>query len=272
MILSSLMVYYVNWFNFTLNMRYISARNIHPDAIKKIERYLEEKGLFLNNISKAVNNFAIAHVSLIEEPQNIEEQSEFNVVINLRNNLLCKFHFYGHRTDGLRIYSQPKIGNFRIFDPAFHMSFIRTLSGDETPYILITYTDFIYDSRYDNGNYEGKIYASIIDFSALENYNNDACFKFDDCLHCDNSVKVFLIDDEKYPGFFAYSLISERVYDDLYIDEYEIVEQNLFDGIWNKTLWCTNRRIIPLDGENIYDKADEMMNEIRDEQHGFEDD
>lgn len=89
-------------------MSYINSYNIHPDDLSKIELYLEEKGLFLHNISKAVNNFAIAHVSLIEDPEDIDVQSEFDVVINLQETICCKFNFYGHRTDGLKNLQSPQ--------------------------------------------------------------------------------------------------------------------------------------------------------------------
>lgn len=249
-------------------MNYINSYNIHPNDLSRIELYLEEKGLFLHNISRAVNNFAIAHVSLVEEPEDIDIQREFNIVINLQETICCKFNFYGHRTDGLRIYNHPKNCKLNIYNPAFHITFIETIHGNPTPYILITYTDFFYDSRYDDGNYEGKVYATIIDFSALKNYNNSASFKFEDCLHYNNTVKVFLIDDEEYPGLFAYKLVSKCEYD----DDFEDMERDYFDGIWNKTVWCTNKRIIPLEDENIYELADEIMEEIREEQRDSEDD
>jgi hypothetical protein len=252
-------------------MRYINTYNIHPEDLRKIEIYLGKKGLILRNISKSVNGFAIAHVELIEDPEDLEEQREFNVVIDLQKKICCKFNFYGHRTDGLRIYNQPKIGKLKLFNPSFQISFIESISGFPTPYILITHTDFYYDSEYDDGNYEGKIYATIIDFSATENYNNSACFKFEDCLHYSNSVKVYQIDDEEYPGLFAYSLLS--TYDNDY-EYYECDdrEDRDYDGIWNKTIWCTEKRIIPLDNKSLFEKADEILYEIREERQESEDD
>ena len=92
-------------------MRYINTYNIHPEDLRKIEIYLEKKGLILRKISESVNNFSIAHVELIEAPEDLEEQRDFNVVIDLQKQICCKFNFYGHRTDGLRIYNQPKIGS-----------------------------------------------------------------------------------------------------------------------------------------------------------------
>ena len=254
-------------------MECVNIYKIRPKDIEKIELYLKNKGLFLQEISEAVNGFTIAHVSLIEKVEDIEEQTEFNIVINLTKCLCCKFSFYGHRTDGLRIYSHPKTGKLEIFNPAFHISFVKTISGNMTPYILITYLDFVYDSMYDDGNYEGRIFASIIDFSTSENYNNCASFKFDDCLHYDNSVKVYQIDNEGYAGLFAYKLISKSGYDDLYSEnEYEYIDQLAFDGIWNKTVWCANERIIPLSGKSFFDKANEIMDKIRNEQRKYEED
>ena len=108
-------------------MNYINSYNIHPDDLRKIELYLEKKGLFLHNISKAVNHFAIAHVSLIEDPEDIDVQSEFNVIINLQETICCKFNFYGHRTDGLRIYNHPKKCKLNIYNPNIVLEFIYTL-------------------------------------------------------------------------------------------------------------------------------------------------
>ena len=49
-------------------------------------------------------------------------------------------------------------------------------------------------------------------------------------------------------------------YDFDYDDEY--IERRSFDGIWNTTVWCTDK-LIPLEAdEDIYDKADEIMDEI----------
>lgn len=253
-------------------MNYINSYKIHPNDLKSIELYLEEKGLILCNISRVVNNFAIARVALIEEPEDPEEQREFNVVINIRETICCKFDFWGHRTDGLRIYNHPQNSKLNIYDPGFDITFIDTINGNPTPYILITYTDFYYDSRYDNGNYEGRVYAKIIDFSALKNYNNSASFKFEDCLHYDNSVKVFLIDDEEYPGLFAYKLVSKSDYDDYDdYDDYFDDERINFDGIWNKTLWCVDKRIIPLEGGDIFVLADKIMKEIVEERNSEDD-
>lgn len=139
-------------------MTHTNTRNVHPDDVKKIEKYLEEKGLFLTQISKSVNDFAIAHVSLIEEPEDIEEQRDFEVIINLRKNICYKFDFWGHRTDGLRIYNYPQNTKFKILNPTFHISFIETLLGKTaSSYILITYTDFIDNHTYNDGNNNGKI-------------------------------------------------------------------------------------------------------------------
>lgn len=77
-----------------------------------------------------------------------------------------------------------------------------------------------------------------------------------------------MIDDEEYPGLFAYKLVSKCEYD----DDFEDMEMDDYDGIWNKTLWCTNKRIIPLKDENIYELADEIMEEIKEEQGDSEED
>lgn len=257
-------------------MRYINTCTIHPKDYNKIENYLKEKGLNLEWISESVNNFAIAHVSLIEPPEDTEEQQEFQVVINLREQLCCKFNFFGYRTDGLRIYNQSKLTNPKFLDCKFNISFIETINGAPTSFILITYTDFTYDIDYDDDNYEGKIFASIVDFSASENYNNTAVFKFSDFLNYTNSVKVSLIDDENYPGIFAYKLVSEGNHDyDDYEDsrDYEdVMARERFSGIWNKTLWCVNKRIIPLESDNIFQEANNIMYEIRKEQQSCEED
>jgi hypothetical protein len=240
-------------------MDYIKEKGIHPDYIKKMELYFEKKGLFLQSISCAVRSLVIANVSLIEKPDEMEEQTDFTVVVDLSKMLCRKFNFFGHRTDGLRIYNQPKTGDLKLFYPAFHVSFIKTISGETTRYVLITHSDFLYDSLYDNGNYEGTIYVSIYDFLRVPDLVSRARFKFDDFVHYKNTVNVYLIDEECYPDLFAYELISdEDDYDSpapIWGDPDDIEERKSYDGIWD----CNNQKLIPLGGHNLYDKANEII-------------
>lgn len=240
-------------------MQFVNTFDISSNELRRIENYLERKGLRLTEISKSVNGYAIAHVCLIEEPEDIEDQSEFEVIIDVNKVLCYKFSFFGYRTDGLRIYNQQRDRKLQIYKPKFHLSFIETLSGAITPDILVTYCDFIYDSRNDDGNYEGKIYATVINFSAPKNHIINAIFKFKDCLHSKNTVEVYSFDNDDYSGLLAYRLVS-KWYDFDYDDEY--IERRSFDGIWNTTVWCTDK-LMPLEAdEDIYDKADEIMDEI----------
>ena len=38
-----------------------------------------------------------------------------------------------------------------------------------------------------------------------------------------------------------------------------------FDGIWNTSLYCTDKRIIPLDDEDFFDVVNNISSEIQDE-------
>ena len=52
-------------------MQFVNTFDISSNELRRIENYLERKGLRLTEIRKSVNGYAIAHVCLIEEPEDI---------------------------------------------------------------------------------------------------------------------------------------------------------------------------------------------------------
>lgn len=253
-------------------MEFPNRKPVHPHDVERIKTYLEKKGLYLDDISVAINGFAIANVSLLDFPEDPEEQRDFNVIIDLSEMICYKFNFFGHRTDGLRIYNKPNNSNLK---PEFNISFINSSSGSDTPYILVTYLDFEYYSEFDDGNYNGKIYATILNPSVISDYNPIAIFDFEDCRYYRNSIKVYFIEQYNNPGLFAYRLISNSIYHDydrldLFEMEYEALERGRFDGIWDARKY-TNKRIIPLEGEDFYEKASAIIEETRKRQREYED-
>lgn len=238
----------------------------HSD-IEKIEENLRRNGFQLDEISYSINNYAIAKISAIDRDEDEDEfyPSSYTVIIDVKKKICCKFDFYGHKTDGIKILAKPKKGRHFIFDACFDIKFITTIDGESIPYMLISYNDFSmnYDSRCDDGNYEGYIYTCIYNFSNESvNFNNSFRFKFDDFCNFDNSVEVCQIDIED-SNLFAYKLCSKCQYD----SEYDISREDTydFDGVWNTSLYCTNKRIIPLDGEDFFDVVNNISSEIQDE-------
>lgn len=236
---------------------------ISPSDIEKIEVNLKRKGLQLNEISYSINGFAIANVSTINPDDDTDDYwpSYYTVIIDVRIKECCKFDFYGHKTDGIKIFAKPKKGRHFIFDPCFDIRFISTIDGEATPYILVSYLD--YDGNYtcDEDDCEGYIYTYIYKLSN-ENlkFEGASKFRFEDCSHYENSVEVCLIDTEN-SSLFAYKQLSKCEYD----SEYDIKREYMydFDGIWNTSLYCTDKRIIPLDGEDFFDVVNAISCEIK---------
>ena len=251
---------------------------ISPSDIEKIEVNLKRKGLQLNKICYSINGFAIANVSRInpdDDPDDFEP-SYYTVIIDVKKKTCCKFDFYGHKTDGTKILSKPKIGKHFIFYPYFDINFISTIGGKSTPHILVTYIDHCelsmfmqYEySRNNSTDYEGYIYACIFELGG-DNLvlRGSSKFKFNDWVHYKNSVEVCLVDpdclihSEYNSSLFAYKQLSKCEYD----SEYDIKREYMydFDGIWNTSLYCTDKRIIPLDGEDFFDVVNAINCEIK---------
>ena len=234
----------------------------HSD-IEKIEENLRRKGFQLDEISYSINNYAIAKISAIDRDEDEDEfyPSSYTVIIDVRKKICCKFDFYGHKTDGIKILAKPKKGRHFIFDACFDIRFISTIDGEATPYILVSYLD--YDGNYicDEDDCEGYIYTYIYKLSN-ENlkFEGASKFRFEDCSHYENSVEVCLIDTEN-SSLFAYKQLSKCEYD----SEYDIRREYMydFDGIWNASQYCTNKRIIPLDGEDFFDVVNAISCEIK---------
>lgn len=250
---------------------------LNSSDIRKIEENLKRKGLQLDNISYLINGFAIANVSRINPDDDTDEfePSYYTVIIDAKKKTCCKFDFYGHKTDGTKILAKPKIGKHFIFYPYFDIKFISTIGGKSTRHILVSYIDYCELSmfmqyKYNRNNrtdYEGYIYACIFE---LGNDNlvlrGSSKFKFNDWVHYKNSVEVCLIDPdcliptEDNFSLFAYKRLSKCEYD----SEYDIKREYMydFDGIWNTSLYCTDKRIIPLDNDDFFDVVNAISCEI----------
>ena len=246
--------------------------------IEKIEENLRRNGFQLDEISYSINNYAIAKISTIDRDEDEDEfyPSSYTVIIDVKKKICCKFDFYGHKTDGTKILAKPKIGKHFIFYPYFDINFISTIGGKSTPHILVTYIDHCelsmfmqYEySRNNSTDYEGYIYACIFELgnNSLV-FRSSSKFKFNDWVHYENSVEVCLIDpdclicSEDNFSLFAYKQLSKCKYD----SEYDIKREYMydFDGIWNTSLYCTDRRIIPLEGEDFFDVVNDIDGEIR---------
>ena len=109
----------------------------HSD-IEKIEENLRRKGFQLDEISYSINNYAIAKISAIDRNEDEDEfyLSSYTVIIDVKKKICCKFDFYGHKTDGIKILAKPKKGRHFIFDACFDIRFIATLEGEAIPYIF----------------------------------------------------------------------------------------------------------------------------------------
>ncbi|MBO5698634.1 MAG: hypothetical protein J6R79_01340 [Bacteroidaceae bacterium] len=224
---------------------------ISPSDIEKIEVNLKRKGLQLNEISYSINGFAIANVSTINPDDDTDDYwpSYYTVIIDVRTKECCKFDFYGHKTDGIKIFAKPQKGRHFIFDPCFDIKFISTIDGESTPYILVSYLDYDPNYKDDKDDYEGFIYTQIFTVSNNNlNFRSSRKFKFEDCSHYKNSVEVCLVDIES-SCIFAYKQLSKCEYD----SEYDIKKEHMydFDGVWNTSLYCTDKRIIPLEDEDF---------------------
>ena len=229
--------------------------------IEKIEENLRRKGFQLDEISYSINNYAIAKISTIDRDEDEFYPSSYTVIIDVKKKICCKFDFYGHKTDGIKILAKPKKGRHFIFDACFDIKFISTIDGEATPYILVSYLD--YDGNYicDEDDCEGFIYIEIYTVSNNDlNFRSSRKFRFEDCSHYKNSVEVCLIDAEN-SSLFAYKQLSKCEYD----SEYDIRREYMydFDGIWNTSQYCTNKRIIPLDGEDFFDVVNAISCEIK---------
>lgn len=242
----------------------VSKIRINPSDIEKIEANLKRNGLQLDEISYSINGYAIAEVSTINSDDDTDDfwPSSYMVVIDVKEKAYCKFYFYGYKTDGIKILAKPRKGRHFIFEPCFDIKFISTIDGEATPYILISYLD--YDDSCDDENCEGLIYTCIYDLSNNNvDLRNSSRFKFEDCSHYDNSVEVCLIDIEDNTSLFAYKQLSKCKYD----SEYDVKRESMydFDGIWNTSIYCTDKRIIPLDGDNFLDVVNDIRSEIESE-------
>ena len=230
----------------------INKVEITSHIIKEIEEYLKKENLLLNEISYCVNGFAIAEVAEILESSDLDifTPPVFTVIIDVQKIQCCEFEFYGYETDGIRILRKPKKSKFPICCEWFTMEFIETIDGKPTPYILISHLDFLVDTNSIERNF---IRTCIFNFSnPHDNFNNSYTFKFENCLVCDKSVEVNLIDIDN-PILFAYKLNPREC-------------MSNFDGLWNTSLYCTNKRIIPLfDDEDFGDAVNSICSEIEDE-------
>lgn len=238
---------------------------ISPSDIEKIEENLKRRGLQLDEISYSVNDFAIANVSTINCNDDTDDSwpSSYTVIIDVKKKACCKFDFYGHKTDGIKILAKPRKGRHFIFNACFDIKFISTIDGKATPYILVSYLDYDEGYKCNEANYEGFIYTYIYEFSNNNlNFRGASKFRFEDCLHYENTVEVCLIDIEN-SSLFAYKQLSKCEYD----SEYDINREHMydFDGIWNTSLYCTNKRIIPLDDEDFFGVVNKINCEIQTE-------
>lgn len=235
---------------------------ISSSDIEKIEENLKRKGLQLNEISYSINGFAIANVSTINPDDDTDDSwySSYTVIIDVKKKTCCKFDFYGHKTDGIKILAKPRKGRHFIYDACFDIKFIYTIDGNVTPYILISYLDYDENYGYDKNDNEGFIYTQIYTISNNDlNFRDASKFRFEDCSHYENSVEVCLIDIEN-SSLFAYKQLSKCEYD----SEYDINREHMydFDGIWNTSLYCTDRRIIPLKDKDFFDVVNAINSDI----------
>ena len=232
--------------------------------IEKIEENLRRNGFQLDEISYSINNYAIAKISTIDRDEDEDEfyPSSYTVIIDVKKKICCKFDFYGHKTDGIKILAKPKKGRHFIFEAYFDIKFISTIDEKSTPFVLISYLDYDENYRCGKDDYEGVIYTYIYELSNNNlNFRGASKFRFEDCSHFDNSVEVCLIDPEDNIGLFAYKQLSKCKYD----SEYDIKREYMydFDGIWNTSQYCTDKRIIPLDGEDFFDVVNAISCEIK---------
>ena len=237
---------------------------ISSSDIKHIEENLRRKDLQLNEISYSINGFAIANVSRINPDEDTDdfEPSYYTVIIDVKKKTCCKFDFYGHKTDGIKILSKPQKGRHFIFDACFDIRFISTIDGKASPYILVSYLDYDANYRCDEDDNEGYIYTYIYKLSNNDlKFEGASKFRFEDCYHYVNSVEVCLIDIEDNSSLFAYKQLSKCEYD----SEYDIKREYMydFDGIWNTSLYCTGEKIILLDGEDFFDVVNAISSEIK---------
>ena len=235
---------------------------INSSDIEKIDQNLKRKGLQLNGISYSINDFAIANVSTINcgDDTDVSRFSSYTVIIDVKKKTCCKFDFYGHKTDGIKILAKPKKGRHFIFEACFDIKFISTIDGKSTPFILVSYLDYDGYYRCDEDDYEGFVYTYIYEF--LNNnlsFRGASRFRFEDCSHYDNSVEVCLIDIDN-SSLFAYKLLSKCHYD----SEYDIKREDMydFDGVWNTSPYCTDKGIIPLKEDDFFDVVNAISSEI----------
>lgn len=238
---------------------------ISTSDIEKIKENLKRKGLQLDEISYSINDFAIANVSTINCDNDTYDSwsSSYTVIIDVKKKTCCNFDFYGHKTDGTKILAKPKKGRHFIFNACFDINFISTIDGKATPYILVSYLDYDKNYKYNEDDDEGFIYTHIYELSNNNlNFKAASKFIFEDCSHYENSVEVSLIDTEN-SCLFAYKQLSKCEYD----SEYDVIREHMydFDGIWNTSLYCTDKRIIPLEGEDFFDVVNNISYEIQSE-------
>jgi hypothetical protein len=241
----------------------VSKIRINSSDIEKIEANLKKNSLQLDEISYSINGYAIAKVSTINSDDTDDFwPSSYMVIIDVKKKTHCKFYFYGYKTDGIKILAKPRKGRHFIFNTNFDIKFISSIDEMSTPYILISYLD--YDDNYNDENCEGLIYTCIYDLSNNSvDLRSSSRFKFEDCSHFDNSVEVCLVDQEGNTCLFAYKQLSKCKYD----SEYDIKREYMydFDGIWNTSLYCTDKKIIPLNGDNFLDAVNDIRSEIESE-------
>lgn len=234
--------------------------NVDEIDLQKIEDYFEKKGLVLIDISKHINWVAIANVELINPPEDVYDQSEFNVIIDIQKKLCRKFDFFNNRTDGLRIYpnkSSKKV--LEITEPRFKMSFIKTLGGSDTPYILVQYCELNRRFRDENCSF---VYIEIINI--FNDYSIGASFKLCDMTNFDRPIEVYLLEDDI--TLFAYRF--NYIVDDL---DMNMGDKYSFDGIINGSCKGTTFKKLTY-GENVFDVAEKFREEIIEEEEKNNDD
>lgn len=237
--------------------QFIKSYNIHPTDLQLIEEYLLKKGLELVCISEHINWFAIAKVTLIS-PADIYEQTEFNVIIDLRKKICCKFDFWDNITDGLKIYQETSNDiSIKISEPYFNMSFIKTIGGSNTPYILIQYCNS-YRHQFGEDNLDQKVYIQIMDFSSSQSFVFGCSFTFNEWSDYDKPIELYLLDN--YPRLFAYRFTT---IEDAEMNFWDFNKYS-FNGILNTSLWGEKKHIT-LHGENVFSVADELYKEIEED-------
>ena len=236
---------------------------LNGSDIGKIEANIKTKGLQLDDISYSINGFAIANVSTIDcnDEQDDFWPSYYTVIIDVKKKSCCKFNFYGHKTDGIKILAKPKKGRHFIFDACFEIKFISTIEGESTPYILVSYLDYDESYRCGEEDSEGYIYTCIYKFSNDDlKFEGSSKFRFEDCSHYENSVEICQVDTDE-SCLFAYKLTSKCEFD----SDYDVKREDMydFDGIWNTSAYCVDKRIIPLDDQDFFDIVNTISCEIK---------